>query len=296
MNIITFVRQNKTTPVGTLLPIIQTYDKTINTKSIHLGLVALFSNHYQNLNNRRLYEFMRWINKKFTELPSTNNVEANLSKIRQIVKRKWGYDSVEYRKSQVHLVFDPAQKHINIAEYNKKVFERNENCRPIKVSLINKLLTYKTSTDYKKQIVYLLLNSGARYHELFTGVWSLDPNNTHNIILSNISKTRDKTREISKPLLDRSPEHFLSILNQIKNMNEDSTHSMVNTFLNKEIQQSTYFLRKAYANFAYYLLDDPTVAKTTYLSKILGHEPNTESTATCYQGYYIDLDTDFKLG
>jgi len=154
--------------------------------------------------------------------------------------------------------------------------------------LINKLLSYKTSTDYKKQIVYLLLNSGARYHELFTGLWALDPENEHNILLSNISKTRDKTREISKPLLDNEPTHFLSILNQITNMNEDSTHSMVNVFLNKDIQQSTYFLRKAYANYAYYLLNDPTVAKTTYLSKILGHEPNTESTATCYQGYYIE--------
>ena len=288
MNIITFIRKNKTTHVNEILPIIQTYDKKIKTKSIHLGLVALFSNHYQNLNNRRLYELMRWINGKFAELPSTSNVEANLSKIRQIVKSKWVYDSEQYRKSQTHLVFDPAQKQINIQEYNKKVFERNENCQPIKVSLINKLLSYKTSTDYKKQIVYLLLNSGARYHELFTGLWALDPENEHNILLSNISKTRDKTREISKPLLDNEPTHFLSILNQIKNMNEDSTHSMVNVFLNKDIQQSTYFLRKAYANYAYYLLNDPTVAKTRYLSKILGHEPNTESTATCYQGYYIE--------
>ena len=70
-------------------------------------------------------------------------------------------------------------------------------------------------------------------------------------------------------------------------MNEESTHSMVNTFLNKEIGESSYFLRKAFANYAYYLLDDQTIAKTTYLSKILGHNTNDESTAACYQGYYI---------
>ena len=80
---------------------------------------------------------MRWLNQKFAALPSTSNVEANLSKIRQIVKAKWGYNSVEYRKSQTHLIFDPAQKQKNIADYNKRVFERNENCQPIKVSLIN---------------------------------------------------------------------------------------------------------------------------------------------------------------
>jgi hypothetical protein len=81
--------------------------------------------------------------------PAQSNVEANLSKLRQIVKSKWGYDSVEYRKSQIHLVFDPAQKQINIADYNKKVFERNENCQPIKVSLINKLLAYKIQDKHR---------------------------------------------------------------------------------------------------------------------------------------------------
>ena len=116
---------------------------------------------------------MRWTNKKFAELPSTSNVEMNLSKIRQIVKAKWGYDSEQYNKSQKHLVFDPAQKQKNIEAYNKKVFERNEHCQPIKISLVKRLLAYKDSTDYKKQIVYLLLNSGARYHELFTGVWAM---------------------------------------------------------------------------------------------------------------------------
>jgi hypothetical protein len=72
MNIITFIRKQKLTRVNELLPIIQTYNKKVkSTKSIHLALVALISNHYQNLNNRRLYELIRWINKKFAELPST---------------------------------------------------------------------------------------------------------------------------------------------------------------------------------------------------------------------------------
>ena len=288
MDIITFIRKHKATTVNDLLPILQSYDKTIKTKSIHFGLVALFSNHYENLNTKRLYELMRWVNSKYAELPSTSNVEANLSKIRQVVKAKYGAESEHYKKSQTHLLFDPAQKKQNIADYNKKVFERNENCKPIKISLINKLLAYKNSTDYKQQIVYLLLNSGARYHEIFTGIWAPDTENEHNVLLSNISKTRDKDREISKPLLDKDPTTFLSILGQVKDMNEDSTHSMVNTFLNKEIGESTYYLRKVFANYAYYVLGDPKIAKTTYLSKILGHNPQDEHTATCYQSYYIE--------
>ena len=95
MDIITFIRKHKATTVNDLLPILQSYDKTIKTKSIHLALVALFSNHYENLNTKRLYELMRWVNSKYAELPSTSNVEANLSKIRQVtvVKAKYGAES-----------------------------------------------------------------------------------------------------------------------------------------------------------------------------------------------------------
>ncbi len=129
---------------------------------------------------------MRWINKRFSELPSTSNVETNLSKIRQIVKAKYGGESPEYTKSQKHLVFDIVQKKLNMEAYTKKVFDRNSECKPIKVSLINKLLAYKDSEDYRKKIVYLLINSGARYSELFHGVWGPDTENEHYLVMSNI--------------------------------------------------------------------------------------------------------------
>ena len=138
MNVITLIRKHKTTAVSDMLSILQNYDNRIKTTSIHLALVAFFTNHFQTLNKKRLYELMRWVNKKFSELPSTSNVEGNLSKIRQVVKSAYG-DGEEYKKSQLHLVFDPEQKQKNIQEYNKKVFERNLSCIPIKVSLINRL-------------------------------------------------------------------------------------------------------------------------------------------------------------
>ena len=165
------------------------------------------------------------------------------------------------------------------------------------MSLINRLLAYKDSDDYKKQITYLLLNSGARFHEIFTGVWALDPDNEHNVLLSNIAKTRDKTRQISKPLLDKDPTTFLAILDEIKNMNEESTHSLVNQFLQKEIGESTYFLRRCFGNYAFHHLGDAqkTIAKTTDLSRILGHEKFNESTATCYQNFYIVEDVPFSF-
>ena len=295
MNIITLIRKHKATSVNDLLPILQSFDRKITTTSIHLALVALFSNHYLNLNTKRLYELMRWVNKRYAELPSTSNVETNLSKIRQVVKATFGAESEHYKKSQKHLLFDPIQKKLNIQEYNKKVFERNSQCLPIKVSLINKLLAYKDSEDYRKKIVYLLIDSGARYSELFHGIWAIDTENEHNLVMSNISKTKNKDREISRPLLSKDPEHFLSILGQIKDMNEDSVLHSVNAFLNKEIGESSYFLRKAFANMAYYVLNDPKIAKTTYLSKILGHNEGDEHTAIIYQNYFIVEDEPFNF-
>ena len=167
INIISFIRTNKNTPTNSLLSVVHSYDKKIITKSIHLALVELFRRHCSGLTEKRLIELMNFLNKKFRQLPSTSNVEINWGKIRQIIKARFGYDSSEYAKSQKHLVFDPVKKKENVQQYNAKVFERNENCKPIKVSLINKLLEYKSSDDYKKQIVYLLINSGSRFTELF---------------------------------------------------------------------------------------------------------------------------------
>ena len=192
-------------------------------------------------------------------------------------------------------MFDPEQKKKNIANYNKQVFDRNSSCIPIKVSLINKLLSYRDSDDYRKKIVYLLIDSGARYSELFHGVWNIDPSNENNLTMSNISKTKDKEREISRPLLDKDPAHFLSVLGEIKEMNEASTLHAVNAFLQKEIGESSYFLRKAFGSMAYFVLNNLSVAKTVYLSKILGHNEGDEHTAIIYQNFFIIEDEPFSF-
>ena len=296
MDIITFVRNTKTAPTTELLGRISGYDRSIKTTSLHVALAKLFINHYTGLNERRLVELLRYVNLHYNSLPPTSNVETNMSKIRKELKTKFGYDSRQYNNSLKHLVFDRKQKAQNIADYSAKVFARNNNCKPIKVSLINSLLAYGDSEDYKEQIIYLLLNSGSRFIELFTGNFTLDKDNPSYIKLSNIAKTRDKNRQISKPLLDKNPEKFLSLLKKIRELNPESTKVLINAKLNDSIGETTYFLRKAYANLSYYLLDDPTVSKTTYLAQILGHEENNEATALSYQSFFIEEDEPFSGG
>ena len=293
MDIITFVRNTKTAPTTELLGRISGYDRSIKTTSLHVALAKLFINHYTGLNERRLVELLRYVNLHYNSLPPTSNVETNMSKIRKELKTKFGYDSRQYNNSLKHLVFDKVQKAKNIADYNAKVFARNNNCKPIKVSLINSLLSYGDSEDYKEQIIYLLLNCGSRFIELFTGNFTLDKDNPSHIKLSNIAKTRDKDRTISKPLLDKNPSKFLSLLKKIRELNPESTKILINAKLQESIGETTYFLRKAYANLSYYLLDDKTISKTTYLAQILGHEEGNEATALSYQSYFIDADEPF---
>lgn len=293
MDIITFVRNTKATPITELLPKISAYDRSIKTTSLHVALAKLFINHYTGLNERRLVELLRYTNLHYNSMPPTSNVETNMSKIRKELKTKFGYDSQQYNNSLKHLVFSREQKAQNIADYSAKVFARNNNCQPIKVSLINSLLAYGDSDNYKEQIIYLLINSGSRFIELFTGKFKIDKDKPSHIKLSNIAKTRDKDRTISKPLLDKNPEKFLSLLKKIRELNPESTKILINAKLQDSIGETTYFLRKAYANLSYYLLDDKTITKTAFLARILGHEENNEATALSYQSYFIDADEPF---
>ena len=292
MSVITFIRKAKQ-PDNLLLDV-KGFDDSIKTRSMPTALFLLFKNHHAGINKKRLVELLKYINAQFAKLPPVSSVEGAMSKIRSVLKTTYGYDSVQYKNSLKFLVFDKEQKSKNIAAYNAKVFERNTHCEPIKISLINTLLENRDAVGYKEQIIYLLLNSGSRFIELFTGNFRLDPDNPTHILLSNIAKTRNKDRIISKPLLDKDPKHFLSVLNDIREYNPKTTKIMVNKMLQDKLGKTTYFLRKVYANMSYHILNNPRIAKTTYLAGILGHELFNETTALSYQGFYIEEDKPFK--
>lgn len=290
MHVSTFIRNNKQTPIDQMLVKLKAYDPSIKSSSIHIALYQIFKSKYNRLNEKHLIELLKFINSQFGKLPPTSNVETNMSKIRKILKDKYGYDSTQYQKSREHLVFDKQQKAINIAAYTNKVFERNSNCKSIKISLINSLMKYSKSENWKEKFIYLLLNSGSRSEEIFTGKFKKGDGG--NILLSNIAKTRDKEREISKPLLDKDSSHFLKVLGEVRalNLKPKSSNTILNALLKSKIGENLYFLRKAYANLSYHLINDKSISKTVYLSRILGHDVDNEKTALSYQNYYIVED------
>ena len=293
VGIIHFIRNNKTTNIEDLLEVIKQYDTTIITSSIHIALVKLFENHFESLNERRLYEYLKWINSMFAKMEPGRNTEINMSRIRSMIKKKYGPSSEQYKKSQVHLLYDRAEKAKQIEDYNTKVYERCNNQSPIYMSVVNRLMTYKDSDDWKKKVIYLLLSSGSRMKEIVVdGKFSPDPDNENNILLSNIAKSTSSTREISKPILgDRSD--FLRILEEVRGMNLilGSTNILVNKELNNDIGDSSYALRRWYATLTYELLADTNkISKTCWLGSVLGHDKENQETAICYQNYYVEHD------
>ena len=274
MNIINWIRENRNTSIEEVPAAIRSFDSNITTQSIYTIYFDLFKKHYAGLNQKRLVELCNFINRKLNKLPPVASVEGTMSKIRGEVKKTFGFDSPQYRSSLSNIIFSKIQKAQNIAAYQEKVYTRNENCIGIKQSLIDSLLTFRDSESWKEKIISLLINSGSRFQELFSGKFRKDSKKPNNIKLSNIAKSRNKTRIITKPLLDKSPDQFLRVLSEVRSLklNQVSSLTLVNTLLNKTIGHSTYFLRKAYANLAYHQMEGRRVNKTTFISRILGHE------------------------
>lgn len=298
VGIIHCIRNNKTIKIEELLDVIKEFDRTIITSSIHIALVELFSNHFSNLNERRLYELLRWINNQYGQLPPTRNVEINMSKIRSMIKKKYGYESKQYTKSQVHLVYDRAEKNKQMSEYTTKVYERCNDQSPVKISVVNKIMEFKDSDNWKKKIIYLLLSSGSRMKEIVVnGKFTEDPKNENNVLLSNIAKSTSPTRKISKPILGKR-EDFLWILKEIQSMklNLASTNILVNKELKKIIGDSSYALRRWYGTLSYELFSDTKkISKTSWLSSVLGHDGQNQDTAICYQNYYVENDEEITF-
>lgn len=281
MDIITFIRRNKKPTMAE----IQSFDRSIKTKSKTLIYYELFKNHWMGLNDRRRVELLKWVNIILNSMPPTSSVEKTMTKIRKLVKDRYGYESPQYRGSLTNLVFDRVQKEKNIQDYNKKIENQTRNSREIKLKDIEKIFEENQGESFQEKLTYLLLNSGSRFVELNTGIFKDGGNGM--ISLSNIAKTRDKTREIKKELLDLDSEKFMKKLLEYRalNKNPDSAIIQLNSYLKDKYGFSSYTLRKYYANVSYYLQDNKKIQKNSYLSDVLGHE--NDDVAKIYSGYYV---------
>lgn len=294
VNIIQFIRLNKQTPVDEVIPLIKGFDTNINTSSNYLVFFQLFKNHYEGLNHRRLVEFEKFINDKMNQMPPVSSVEQTYSKIRGLVKAKYGYDSDQYRASLKYIVFDKATKNKKIQDYNTRIEHDMKHSETIKISTINKLFDDNVACqNHQQMLTYLLISSGSRFDEINNGVFK-NAGDGH-VFLSNISKTRDKKRIIKKRLLDLNTGKFLRVLKDYRALNkvQESAIIQLNAYLQNKYSITSYSLRKWYANISYELDCPDDTQKQIYLSMVLGHD-NLDS-AKIYGSFIVEHDEEFKF-
>lgn len=291
MSIISFIRKEKNTNVDEAIEKIKIYDSSITTQSKTLIFYELFKRNYIGLNIRRFVELAKWINVRLNELPSTSSVEQAMTKIRKECRG----DEEKYKASLKFIVFDRIQKQKNIDVYNKKIEMQTRNSEEIKISLINKIFedVREDNGDFKMMLIYLLLSSGSRYREICDGVFKNIGGGR--VSLSNIAKTKDKERKIEKELLDKNGKRFMRVLKKYRQLNKDEQTGIgqLNIYLKQKYEFSSYHFRKMYCNVSYWLLDDKTIQKNSYLADILGH--STDDIARIYSGFYVTEDEEIRF-
>jgi hypothetical protein len=291
MSVINFIRLHKLTSIEDLPASIRAFDSSISTSSPYLVYYKLFQNHYEGLNYRRLVELLRWINTKMNQLPPVSSTEQTMSKIRKLVKEKWEYESKEYKASLANLVFDRPTKFKKIKDYEAKIANENRNTTDLPVSLINKIFEdNKECETFQQMLTYLLLDSGSRLNEIYTGVYK---NDGHGFIsMSNISKSRDRTRIVKKELLTQDSTKFIKVLKQYRELNKpiESAIVQLNAYLREKYGFTSYHLRKYFGNVAYFLLENKNITQNAFLSSILGH--SDDQTAKVYSSFNVVADTE----
>jgi len=285
MNIIQFIRANKGKSVEDIASNIRTA-YVITTSSKYLIFYEWFKNHFGRQNTRRLVELLKFINFALNQYLPTASVENIMTRIRTAVKDKYGFHSIQYSASLKNLVFNKIQKNKNREDYAEKIKRQNNNSKIITLSQIEQIFADNTSdTDFRELLTYILLNSGCRFQEAYTGVFTDMGDGL--ISMSNIAKTIDKTRVITKEVLDGDSSKFIIKLNLFRRLDKNKASAIIqlNAYLKAKYNITSHTLRKYYANVSFYLQDKGKVQKINYLADVLGHsDPNI---AQIYSGFTV---------
>lgn len=240
------------------------------------------------------------------------------SKIRSIIRNKYGADSREYRKSKTEMYSEETKRRNR--EYIEKV-ARNAG----DVSLISKedyvdlfKKVYKSDNIYDL-IIAAIMASGSRFIEIMNiANYMRDPSNENYVIQTGIAKAAEGDKmKIKKPILFIKVSKFLHIMDKIRGefdekiagkSNEEIT-SAFNGNVNRRLQEitdgklgqiTTHKLRAAYGSMAYEEYGNEKETLHKFLSRVLGHNKHNITTAASYantkviSGKGAELEDDKK--
>ena len=172
---------------------------------------------------------------------ATNTKFTKLSRVNMIVKRVYG-DHL-YNEVPKFNIPDRIQKKSQIKEREEFNLKRLENREEFAYNeIMNAIDTLKSSDDYYKLIVCILLATGRRSVEVIAR-GNFEPSKiAHQILFSGQVKYRDEQREsYDIPVIGLSPRDLIKLVEKIRNLKDYSDKdnmyiaSRTNAYLNRAI-------------------------------------------------------------
>jgi hypothetical protein len=235
-------------------------------------VVALVQNYH-----KRIEESGFAMNTRFTKL----------SRINQVVKRLYGNHL--YAEVLKFNIPNRAEKKSAIKQTNEFNMKRLENRQEFSYSeIMNDINTLKTSQDYYKLVICILLATGRRSVEVIARGDFKKSKILHHVLFSGQVKSREEQREsYDIPVIGLTPQELIKLVEKIRKMKDYSDKdnmfiaSRTNAYLNRAIVKvldktnrhvTSETIRCIYAYIAYRLYGNPRVSEPAYCSKILGHK------------------------
>ncbi len=254
----------------------------------HYGNKNFKQNLYQDCHdilkqNVNLSYYLNCINTIYSRLYLNEHTKENL--FVKLRKNLWKPDTIEYKLSLLLLKIPKEVKDKQFLHYRENVEKNNTIKKTFSYnSLINVIDSLKVKETKEEMFLFCLFVYGGRPADVFLN--TIEPQNSNEIIVSNICKKRKEDAEVSciRPLIGCTNEEFIRIRNQVlflyKNVkiyNEDKQlNSNIMNTLNECFQvyypdETVKIIRKLYGALAYKEYGG-TQNMNLFLKKTLGHK------------------------
>jgi hypothetical protein len=240
----------------------------------------------KKLSDAQLIALVKAYKKKIEESGFAQNTRfTKMSRINIVVKRLYPHLYSEVLKFNIP---DRAEKKAQIQERNEFNMQRLQDRQEFTFDeIMDAINTLKTSQDYYKLVVCVLLSTGRRSTEVIAR-GNFEPSDTaHHVFFSGQLKTGDEKREAYDiPVIGLTPQTLIRLVAKIRGMkyysNETNAFiaSRTNAYVNRAISTAldkpdrhvtSETIRCIYAYIAYRLYGNPRISEAVYCSNILGH-------------------------
>lgn len=233
---------------------------------------------------------------------ATNTRFTKMSRVNMITKRLFPNLYSEVVKFNIP---NRVEKKSAIKQTNECNKKRLENRQEFSYSeIIDDIDTLKTSQDYYKLVVCILLATGRRSVEVIARGEFKPSKLAHHVSFGGQVKSREEQREsYDIPVIGLTPQELIKLVEKIRKMKDYSDKdnifiaSRTNAYVNRAIvaildkkdrHTTSETIRCIYAYIAYRLYGNPRVSEPIYCAKILGHKGSPNVFVNNYNRVFVE--------